>query len=145
MNPNPHYSKYTSSPTKQFKALLDQILQSYRHILGIESSCGTAEALTMELRSILGAYEQMQNVYSQLLNESSCDNDLLNVIRNTMRDPFLTTLKMQMSLLSLEDVASNPVLIKDQANLTIKTMNQDSTISKLEELSNSDSTSKTHV
>jgi hypothetical protein len=87
----------------------------------------------------------MQNVYSQLLNEPSYDNDLLNVIRNTMRDPLLTTLKMQMSLLSLEDVASNPVLIKDQANLTIKTMNQGGTISKLEELSGSDSTSKTHV
>lgn len=131
--------------TEQFKTLLGQILQSYRNILDIESSGGTAEALTTELRSILGAYEQMQNVYSQLLNESPCDNDLLNVIRNTMRDPFLTTLKMQMSLLSLDDVISNPVLIKDQANLTIKTMNQGGALSKLEDLFGSDSTSKTHV
>jgi hypothetical protein len=133
------------NPTEQFKTLLGQILQSYRNILDIESSGGTAEALTTELRSILGAYEQMQNVYSQLLNESPCDNDLLNVIRNTMRDPFLTTLKMQMSLLSLDDVISNPVLIKDQANLTIKTMNQGGALSKLEDLFGSDSTSKTHV
>ena len=132
-------------PTEQFKTLLGQVLQSYKNIIKIESGGGTAKALTTELKSILGAYEQMQNVYSQLLNEPSCDNELLNVIRNTMRDPFLTTLKMQMSLLSLDDVASNSVLIKDQASLTIKSMNQDGTISKLKDLSDSNSSSKTHV
>jgi len=133
------------NPTEQFRTLLGQILQSYKNIIKIESGGGTAKALTTELKSILGAYEQMQNVYSQLLNEPSCDNELLNVIRNTMRDPFLTTLKMQMSLLSLDDVASNSVLIKDQANLAIKTMNQGGTISKLKDLSDLNSSSKTHV
>ena len=113
--------------------------------MNIESGGGTAKDLITELKSILNAYEQMQNVYAQLLDDPSHDNELLNVIRNTMKDPFLTTLKMQMSLLSLDDVVSNPVLIKDQASLTIKTMNQDGTISKLEELSGLDSASKTHV
>jgi len=121
--------------TEQFKTLLGKILQSYRSILDIKSGGGTAAALTKELRSILSTYEQMQNIYNQLLNEPSPDNGLLNAIRSTMRDPFLTTLKMQMSLLSLEDVASNPTLIKDQANLTITTMNLGGSISKLEDLS----------
>ena len=133
------------SPNEQFKMLLGQILQSYRNIMNVESGGGTAKELITELKSILNAYEQMQNVYTQLLDDPSHDNELLNVIRNTMKDPFLTTLKMQMSLLSLDDVVSNPVLIKDQASLTIKTMNQDGTISKLEELSGLDSASKTHV
>ena len=133
------------SPNEQFKILLGQILQSYRNIMNVESGGGTAKELITELKSILNAYEQMQNVYTQLLDDPSRDNELLNVIRNTMKDPFLTTLKMQMSLLSLDDVVSNQVLIKDQASLTIKTMNQDGTISKLEELSGLDSASKTHV
>ena len=133
------------TPTEQFKTLLEQILQSYRNIINIESGGGTAKALSTELKSILDAYDQMQNVYNQLLNEPLCDNELLNVIRNTMRDPFLTTLKMQMSLLSLDDVAANSALIKDQANLTIKTMNQDGVISKLQDLSDSNLSSKTHV
>ena len=132
------------NPTEQFNMLLGQILQSYKNIMKIDSVGGTAKALTTELKSILGAYEQMQNVYNQLLNDPSCDNELLNVIRNTMRDPFLTTIKMQISLLSLDDVATNPVLIKDQASLTIKSMNQDGTVSKLEDLSGLGST-KTHV
>ena len=131
------------NPTEQFKTLLGQILQSYKVILNIESSGGTAKALTAELKSILGSYDQMQNVYNQLLNEPACDHELLNVIRNTMMDPFLTTIKMQISLLSLDDVASNSVLIKDQASLAIKSMNQGGTISKLEDLS--DSSSKTRV
>lgn len=113
--------------------------------MSIEANGGTAKALTTEIKSILEAYEQMQNVYNQLLNEPSCDNELLNVVRNTMRDPFLTTLKMQIGLLSLDDVASNSFLIKDQADLTIKSMKQGGTISKLEELSGSNSSSKTHV
>ena len=133
------------SPNEQFKIHLGQILQTYRNIMNVESGGGTAKELITELKSILNAYEQMQNVYTQLLDDPSRDNELLNVIRNTMKDPFLTTLKMQMSLLSLDDVVSNPVLIKDQASLTIKTMNQDGTISKLEELSGLDSASKTHV
>ncbi len=139
-------STYVMNPTEQFKTLLGQILHSYSSILDIQSSGGTATTLTKELRSILAAYEQMQNICNQLSNEPSPDNGLLNVIRSTMRDPFLTTIKMQMSLLSLEDVASNPILIKDQANLTITTMNQGGSISKLEELSGViDSSSKTHV
>lgn len=133
------------NPTEQFNMLLGQILQSYKNIMKIDSAGGTAKALTTELKSILGAYEQMQNVYSQLLNDPSCNNELLNVISNTMRDPFLTTIKMQISLLSLDDVASNPDLIKDQANLAIQAMNQGNTISKLKELTDSDPSSKTHV
>ena len=120
--------------TDQFKALLDQILESYKNMVRIESSGGSAKDLKNELRSVINAYEQMQNVYNLVVSETPIDYDLLNIIRSTMRDPFLTTLKMQMSLLSLEDVMSSPELIKDQANLAVRTMSLSDSVSKMKEL-----------
>lgn len=120
--------------TEEFRVLLDQILESYKNIMRIESSGDSAKDLVSELRSIIDAYNQMQHVYNLVANKTPIDHDLLNIIRNTMKDPFLTTLKMQMSLLSLEDVISSPELIKDQADLAIKTMNLDGSVSKLKDL-----------
>ncbi len=114
--------------------LLDQILESYKNIVSIESSKGSAKDLVSELRSIINAYNQMQHIYNLVASKTQIDYDLLNIIRNMMRDPFLTTLNMQISLLSLDDVISSPELIRDQANLTIKTMNLDGSVSKLKEL-----------
>lgn len=119
---------------EEFKALLDQILEAYKNIIRIEASTGNTEDLAKELRSIINAYGQMQNVYNLVASRAPVDHDLLNIIRNTMNDPFLTTLNMQMRLLSLDDVASSPELIRDQANLTIKTMNLGGSISKLKDL-----------
>lgn len=125
---------YMIIPMEQFKILLDQILESYKNIVRIESSKGSAKDLVSELRSIINAYNQMQYIYNLVASKTPIDHDLLNIIRNMMRDPFLTTLNMQISLLSLDDVISSPELIRDQANLTIKTMNLDDSVSKLKEL-----------
>jgi hypothetical protein len=119
---------------EEFKVLLDKILESYKNIMRIESSKGSAKDLVSELRSIIEAYNQMQHVYNLVASKTPVDHDLLNIIRNTMRDPFLTTLNMQMSLLSLDDIISSPELIRDQANLAIKTMNLGGSISKLKDL-----------
>jgi predicted nucleotide-binding protein (sugar kinase/HSP70/actin superfamily) len=125
---------YMIIPMEQLKTLLDQILESYKNIVRIESSKGSAKDLVSELRSIINAYNQMQHIYNSVASKTPIDYDLLNIIRNMMRDPFLTTLNMQISLLSLDDVISSPELIRDQANLTIKTMNLDGSVSKLKEL-----------
>ncbi len=125
---------YMIIPMEQFKMLLDQILESYKNIVRIESSKGSAKDLVSELRSIINAYNQMQHIYNLVASKTPIDHDLLNIIRNMMRDPFLTTLNMQISLLSLDDIISSPELIRDQANLTIKTMNLDDSVSKLKEL-----------
>ncbi|MGI0087075.1 MAG: hypothetical protein ACREBI_03825 [Nitrosotalea sp.] len=126
------------SSMEQFKALLDKILESYKNIMRIESSGGSAKDLVNELSSIINTYHQMQHVYNLVASEPPVDHDLLNMIRNAMRDPFLTTLNMQLSMLSLDDVISSPELIKDQANLAIKTMNLGGSVSKLKEFLKSD-------
>jgi hypothetical protein len=120
--------------TDEFRVLLDKILESYKNIMRIESSGDSAEVLVSELRSIINAYNQMLHVYNSVAGKTPIDHDLLNIIKNTMKDPFLTTLKMQMSLLSLDDVISSPELIRDQADLAIKTMNLDGSVSKLKDL-----------
>ena len=115
----------------QFRRILIQIIDSYQKIAHIEQNGGTAEDLRKEIQSIMNSFEGLHQVYSLGTKEMPDNSDFLIDIMALMKTPFLTTLKMQMRLLSIEDVHTSPELIQDQANLTITTMNINDSIKKL--------------
>ena len=115
----------------QFKTLLVQILDSYENISHIKEDGGTAESLRKELQSIMNSFAKLPHTYELATKETPNNSDFLMDIMTLMKIPFLTTLKMQIGLLSLEDVYTTPELVKDQANLTITTMNLSNSFNKL--------------
>ena len=115
----------------QFKTILMEIIESYQKISQIEQNGGTAEYLRREIQSIMNSFEGLHHVYALGTKEMPDNSDFLMNIISLMKTPFLTTLKMQMRLLSIEDVHTDPELIQDQANLTITTMNINDSIKKL--------------
>lgn len=115
----------------QFKTVLMQILESYQNITHIEQNGGTSESLRKEIQSIINSFEKLHQIYALGMKEIPDNSDFLMDIISLMKIPFLTTLKMQLRLLSIEDVCTSPELIQDQANLTITTMNLGDSIKKL--------------
>ncbi|HEV2192586.1 MAG TPA: hypothetical protein VGR54_03085 [Nitrosopumilaceae archaeon] len=116
---------------EQFSTILMQVLDSYQNITHIEKNGGSAESLRKEIQSIMNSFEGLHQVYALGTKEMPDNSDFLMDIIALMKIPFLTTLKMQMRLLSIEDVHTSPELIQDQANLTITTMNISDSIKKL--------------
>jgi len=108
-----------------------EIIESYQKISQIEQNGGTAESLKKELQSIMNSFEGLHQVYALGIKDIPDNSDFLMDITSLMKTPFLTTLKMQMRLLSIDDVHTNPELIQDQANLAITTMNINDSIKKL--------------
>ena len=108
-----------------------QIIDSYQNITNIEKNGGTAESLRKELQSIMKSFEGLHQVYALGTKEMPNNSEFLMDIITLMKTPFLTTLEMQMRLLTIEDVNTSPELIRDQANLTITTMNINDSIKKL--------------
>jgi len=108
-----------------------QIIDSYQKITHIEQNGGTAESLRKEIQSITNSFDGLHQVYALGTKEMPDNSDFLMDIISLMKIPFLTTLKMQMRLLSIEDVHTSPELIQDQANLTITTMNISDSVKKL--------------
>src|SRR5690348_14288606 len=115
----------------QFRTILMEIIESYQKISQIEQSGGTAESLRKEIQSIINSFEGLHHVYALGTKEMPDNSDFLMHIISLMKTPFLTTLKMQMRLLSIEDVDTSQELIQDQANLAITTMNINDSIKKL--------------
>ena len=122
----------STASKEQFRVILMQIIDSYKTITNIQQNGGTAEALKKELQSIMNSFEGLHKVYALGTKEMPDNSGFLMDIISLMKTPFLATLKMQMRLLSIEDVQSSPELIQDQANLTITTMNINASIKKLE-------------
>ena len=116
---------------EQFRTILMRVIDSYQNITRIGENGGTAESLRKELHSITNSFEELHQVYALGSKDMSDNSDFLMDIIDLMKIPFLTTLKMQMRLLSIEDVRTSPELIQDQANLTITTMNISDSIKKL--------------
>ena len=126
--------KYMTGSVKskdQFRVILMQIIDSYQNITNIEKNGGTAESLRKELQSIMKLFEGLHQVYALGTKEMPNNSEFLMDIITLMKTPFLTTLEMQMRLLTIEDVNTSPELIRDQANLTITTMNINDSIKKL--------------
>ena len=115
----------------QFRTILMEIIESYQKIAQIEQNGGTAESLRKEIQSIINSCEGLHHVYALGTKEMPDNSDFLMHIISLMKTPFLTTLKMQMRLLSIDDVHSSQELIQDQANLAITTMNINDSIKKL--------------
>ena len=116
---------------EQFRTILMHIIDSYQKITLIEQNGGTAESLRNELQSILNSFEELHQVYALGIKEMPDNSGFLMDIIALMKTPFLATLKMQMRLLSIEDVQTSPELIQDQANLTITIININDSIKKL--------------
>ena len=108
-----------------------EIIESYQKIAQIEHNGGTAESLRKEIQSIINSFEGFHQVYALGTKEVPDNSDFLMDIISLIKTPFLTTLKMQMRLLSIEDVHTSQELIQDQANLAITTMNINDSIKKL--------------
>ncbi len=115
----------------QFRIILIQIIDSYQKIAQIEQNGGTADDLRKEIQSIMNSFEGLHHVYALGTKEIPDNSNFLMDIISLMKTPFLTTLKMQIRLLSIEDVHTSPELIQDQANLTVTTMNINDSIKKL--------------
>jgi len=118
-------------PRDQFRTILIEVIESYQKIAQIEKNGGTAESLRKEIQSIINSFEGLHHVYALGTKEMPDNSDFLMDIISLMKTPFLTTLKMQMRMLSIEDVHTSQDLIQDQANLTITTMNINNSIKKL--------------
>jgi len=116
---------------EQFRTILMQIIDSYQNITDIEKNRGSAESLRKEIQSILNSFEELHQVYALGIKEMPDNSGFLMDIIALMKTPFLATLKMQMRLLSIEDVQTSPELIQDQANLTITIININDSIKKL--------------
>ena len=115
----------------QFRSVLMQVIDSYQKITNIEQNGGTAESLRKEIQSIINSFDGLHEVYALGTKEMSCNSEFLMDVISLMKTPFLTTLKMQMRLLSVEDVCTSSELIQDQAALAITTMNINDSIKKL--------------
>ena len=115
----------------QFRIILMQIIESYQNIAHIELNGGTAESLKKEIQLILNSFEGLHQVYALGTKEIPDNSEFLMDIISLMKTPFVATLKMQMRLLSIDDVSNSPELIQDQANLTITIININDTIKKL--------------
>ena len=116
---------------EQFKIILMQIIDSYQNISHIAQNGGAAESLKKEIQSIMNSFEGLHQVYALGTKDIPDNSDFLMDVISLMKTPFLATLKMQMKMLSIDDVQTSPELIQDQADLTITTMNIDDSIKKL--------------